>query len=562
MLIGAIQKSIKESWRSSFTSKLVTSEKKHASKIASYLKGEYAKGVDRYIERGAVGATDDLFKNTDLKNFYIDIYESIGVEFAVWYERNLDKFLSKSAGNRSTWAEKFAEVGATQAGTKVVIVQGTALTQLVGTIDKLFRDEEFQGLGRAQQGRILKSRFNQISTYQAERIVRTEATNAANQGIMASARDIFGENSLEKEWIASGDSRTRSFSRGDKAEHLAMDGTRVDYKERFSVPYSGGIDLMLHPGDPSAHAVNVINCRCSTAVLPKEGAQVREGVELTGFGGGLAARGTSLVGDQLVAAPKPAPAPVVEEVVKPKRIIPDELQDKINKGWDLGDISYLDNLADEGVEFRFATKKEANGSYYSDKGRQIVIVLGRRYTKSGKNLKHVVAHEYGHALHHTKGWITDKAKGRGYILDDDYDPDVIKHFKDQNQKIRSKKDTDYFFNLTYPKGGDRAQETLETYWNNYKKHEDRIIKKYGLTKEQYKRQWEAMHDYFGALTKEEIGGGHGYFYYSDRGVTGQMAEIFANAHDFYYNENFVFKDLYPDFYEDAINYMRTMLNKL
>ena len=317
MLIGAIQKSIKESWRSSFTSKLVTSEKKHASKIASYLKGEYAKGVDRYIERGAVGATDDLFKNTDLKNFYIDIYESIGVEFAVWYERNLDKFLSKSAGNRSTWAEKFAEVGATQAGAKVVIVQGTALTQLVGTIDKLFRDEEFQGLGRAQQGRILKSRFNQISTYQAERIVRTEATNAANQGIMASARDIFGENSLEKEWIASGDSRTRSFSRGDKAEHLAMDGTRVDYKERFSVPYSGGIDLMLHPGDPSAHAVNVINCRCSTAVLPKEGAQVREGVELTGFGGGLAARGTSLVGDQLVAAPKPAPvpAPEVEELI-------------------------------------------------------------------------------------------------------------------------------------------------------------------------------------------------------------------------------------------------------
>ena len=237
MLIGAIQKSIKESWRSSFTSKLVTSEKKHASKIASYLKGEYAKGVDRYIERGAVGATDDLFKNTDLKNFYIDIYESIGVEFAVWYERNLDKFLSKSAGNRSTWAEKFAEVGATQAGAKVVIVQGTALTQLVGTIDKLFRDEEFQGLGRAQQGRILKSRFNQISTYQAERIVRTEATNAANQGIMASARDIFGENSLEKEWIASGDSRTRSFSRGDTGEHLEVDGSGVDYKERFSVIY-------------------------------------------------------------------------------------------------------------------------------------------------------------------------------------------------------------------------------------------------------------------------------------------------------------------------------------
>lgn len=555
-----IRKSIQDSWRSSFSKKLTRSEAKQASRFRSFLKKEYFKGVDKFVESGSIRSTEDLFPQTQIKSLYIDLYESVGVDFASWYQRNIKKFLAKSAGNKTTWSDKFGQVGEREAARKVVIVQGTAKAQLINVVGRLFKDKDFQDLGRAQQARILKSKFGQISAYQAERIVRTEATNAANQGILQSATDIFGKNMLQKEWVASGDSRTRSFSRGDKAEHLGMDGTVVDYDQRFSVPYSGGIDLMMHPGDPSAHAVNVINCRCSIAVIPKEDAEVNEGLELTGFGGGLAARGTSLIGDQLVAAPKPAP--VVDEVVKPKRIVPDELQDKINKGWDLGDISYLDNLADEGVQFRFATKKQANGSYYNSQGKQIVIVLGRRYTKSGKNLKHVVAHEYGHALHHTKGWITDKAKGRGYILDDDYDPDVIKHFKDQNKKIRSKKDTDYFYNLTYPKGGDRHQETLEAYWSNFKKHEDRIIKKYGLTKEEYKRQWESMHDYFGALTKEEIGGGHGYFYYNDRGVNGQMAEIFANAHDFYYNANYVFKDLYPDFYEDAINYMKTMLNKL
>lgn len=300
-----IRKSIQDSWRSSFSKKLTRSEAKQASRFRSFLKKEYFKGVDKFVESGSIRSTEDLFPQTQIKSLYIDLYESVGVDFASWYQRNIKKFLAKSAGNKTTWSDKFGQVGEREAARKVVIVQGTAKAQLINVVGRLFKDKDFQDLGRAQQARILKSKFGQISAYQAERIVRTEATNAANQGILQSATDIFGKNMLQKEWVASGDSRTRSFSRGDKAEHLGMDGTVVDYDQRFSVPYSGGIDLMMHPGDPSAHAVNVINCRCSIAVIPKEDAEVNEGLELTGFGGGLGGEFTGLIGDDIVSTPKP-----------------------------------------------------------------------------------------------------------------------------------------------------------------------------------------------------------------------------------------------------------------
>ena len=119
---------------------------------------------------------------------------------------------------------------------------------------------------------------------------------------MKSATDLFGKNNLQKEWIASLDERTRG-------THAAVNGTVVEYEEAFNV----GGDLMQHPADPAGSASNVINCRCSIALIPKADAELQEGVELEGFGGALAARTSRLVGDELVTAAKPTKE-VVEEV--------------------------------------------------------------------------------------------------------------------------------------------------------------------------------------------------------------------------------------------------------
>jgi hypothetical protein len=65
-----------------------------------------------------------------------------------------------------------------------------------------------------------------------------------------------------KEWIAAKDNRTRRMPR-DQNDHLNMDGVKVPMDQKFVVPALKYIDNMLHPGDSTAHAGNVCNCRCT-----------------------------------------------------------------------------------------------------------------------------------------------------------------------------------------------------------------------------------------------------------------------------------------------------------
>jgi len=292
-------------WRVSFGNLLQKQERRIASKFRSYLKEEYNKAIDQAIERQSMQSLDPLFKENDLKNLYIDLYRTIGTRFALWYEEAYKNMIQKN-GNRDTWSETFAAVGEREAGRKIKIVQGTAKDEIRRVLGSLFKDPDFRSQGSVVQGRILRNQYNKISQYQAERIVRTEATNAANQGVLKGATDFFGANALEKEWIASLDERTRG-------SHRSVDGQKVPYNEPFKVPSKFGVDLMMHPADPNGSAANVINCRCSMALIPKEDAMLQEGVELQGFGGGLAAQATEIVGNELVAAAKPAKE-VVEEV--------------------------------------------------------------------------------------------------------------------------------------------------------------------------------------------------------------------------------------------------------
>lgn len=296
----------RELWRVSFANLLDKEERKMASKFRSLLKREYNKAIDQAVEAGGMQPMDGLFKEQEIKELYIDLYRTVGMRFASWYEEAYEKLIKKSNGNRSTWATTFAGVGEREAGKKIVIVQGTAKDQIRRVIGGLFKDANFTSEGAVVQGRILRQQFNEITQYQAERIVRTEATNAANQAVMKSATDLFGANVLEKEWIASADERTRN-------SHRSVDGQIVPYDEPFKVPAKFGVDLMMHPADPNGSAANVINCRCSIAMIPKEDAMLQEGVELEGFGGGLAAQGTRLIGDELVSTAKPAKE-VVEEI--------------------------------------------------------------------------------------------------------------------------------------------------------------------------------------------------------------------------------------------------------
>jgi len=203
------------------------------------------------------------------------------LHFAKWYAKSFDKYIQKGL-NPSTfvdqWSNSFASLGSAIGAKRVTLVSGTAKQTLTKITQRLLTDSDFMMLGAAEKGRILKSQFNKYSNYQAERLVRTEATAAANFATMESATTIFPGAQMMKEWIASFDDRTRS------THSEAGSSDPIPYNEAFMV----GGSFMLYPGDPSGPASEVINCRCSVAPFPKSEAQtVSEITDINfGLGGG------------------------------------------------------------------------------------------------------------------------------------------------------------------------------------------------------------------------------------------------------------------------------------
>lgn len=106
----------------------------------------------------------------------------------------------------------------------------------------------------------------QLLLWRARRIVRTENTLASFYGLRLATEK--SEYETGKEWIAANDHRTRH-------GHRKVDGEVVDEDGRFQVGVYNhkGIllrtEMMFGPGDPEASAENVINCRCTTALVAK-----------------------------------------------------------------------------------------------------------------------------------------------------------------------------------------------------------------------------------------------------------------------------------------------------
>lgn len=529
----------RELWRVSFANLLDKEERRMASKFRSLLKREYNKAIDQAVEAGGMQSMDGLFKEQEIKELYIDLYRTIGMRFASWYEEAYEKLIKKSNGNRSTWATTFAGVGEREAGKKIVIVQGTAKDQIRRVIGGLFKDADFTSEGSVVQGRILRQKFNEITQYQAERIVRTESTNAANQAVMKSATDLFGANALEKEWIASADERTRN-------SHRSMDGQRVPYDEPFKVPAKFGVDLMMHPADPNGSAANVINCRCSMAMIPKEDAMLQEGVELEGFGGGLAAQGTRLIGDELVSTAKPAKE-VVEEAVeyefKPSNF------DEFAAG-QVKDDSYLGLLK---KDWKLKTATEEEGSAMMPNDGAVRIYLGRHKETRAK----ILAHEFGHAVDDDLGWTGWRANQT--------DPRI--------KKLMSKQAKD----LGYKRGGklDPLGQDLQKKWGggdynvflererNMFEHEKWIETQRSkfpkLSDEDFEESVGAVADWLGSVTTNTIGWGHKQSYMKKPYL--RAKEFIAHSFENKYVGNEVFRYYFPQQYQETIDLLDELIKE-
>lgn len=159
----------------------------------------------------------------------------------------------KSAGGPpvKTFVTDYANSGA--AMKKVTDITDITRERLVNTLRQAGDDKLAK--------RDVAKRIRESTGFSAKRsllIARTETTMAANIGAYGSAM-ASGLN-LEKYWIATDDNRTRD-------SHAEMLGSKpLPMDEAFEV----GSSLMMYPGDPSAPAEEVCNCRCILAFRPVE----------------------------------------------------------------------------------------------------------------------------------------------------------------------------------------------------------------------------------------------------------------------------------------------------
>ena len=120
-------------------------------------------------------------------------------------------------------------------------------------INEILTDGYREGKGINDVSRRITERFDQLRTWEAKRIARTEIHTAQNMGVMNSYESLGVEYT---QWVAAHDSRTRR-------SHIDIDGEIIPFGGTYS-------NKLKYPGDTSGPIEEWINCRCSNApfVMP------------------------------------------------------------------------------------------------------------------------------------------------------------------------------------------------------------------------------------------------------------------------------------------------------
>lgn len=246
--------------RNKWETQLNKAERQNVRNVYAVYRNEYRKAIPIVAENQPID-NRTIFKTEDMTAMLVELYRSIGLQFALWYYREFRNFLPKAAPNldllSEQWAADFENYGKRYAAQQIVLLQGTALSTLKRVTRQLFLDEAFQLAGSTERARILQKRFDKLSYMQAERIVRTEATTAANYSIQKSALTVYPKEQLKKRWITSMDGRERDW-------HGVANGQEVNMDQQFMV----GGEMLDRAGMGSAR--NRINCRCVTMPIPQK----------------------------------------------------------------------------------------------------------------------------------------------------------------------------------------------------------------------------------------------------------------------------------------------------
>lgn len=138
-------------------------------------------------------------------------------------------------------------------------INATTKKKLRKALSESIFDGEGLELRKEALIKAVRGLFDDQKKSRAELIARTESCTTMNAGGNELYK-MFGF--TQKEWISVQDDRTRD-------SHLVMDGVVVPIEEKFDVPESENApeSWMEYPGDATAPAGQVCNCRCTMVAV-------------------------------------------------------------------------------------------------------------------------------------------------------------------------------------------------------------------------------------------------------------------------------------------------------
>lgn len=242
-------------------------ERKFMGRVFDALEWQVEQALPIIKARGpemAKGQIDMMVFNEKVEPILTDLHILAGLFFANKGLREINRAVrmqtkAASFGFNEEWAEDIIAYFKLHLLDKAVIpVSQTTRDQILEVLEQGQRE----GWGYERIADALRD--PKMLLWRARMIVRTETLKATDIGRKLAADKSDYETG--KEWIAANDHRTRH-------SHRAIDGEIIAQDAKFAVSIYAkglpiGVDMMTGPGDPTASAGNVINCRCTAALVP------------------------------------------------------------------------------------------------------------------------------------------------------------------------------------------------------------------------------------------------------------------------------------------------------
>lgn len=194
-----------------------------------------------------------LVTKSPMETAYREVYLKVGVLHAAFTLRRINTMGKKSAPGffSDAWNRLMSLFYTNYSASRVSDVTETTREKIQQALDDSY------GMTLSEQATYLTDTLgaDDFNRYRAMMIARTESTTAANYG--ASLGNEDADYLTAKTWIAVMDQNTRP-------DHVDANGQIVANTDFFIV----GSSEMYYPGDISAPASEVINCRCCVAYVP------------------------------------------------------------------------------------------------------------------------------------------------------------------------------------------------------------------------------------------------------------------------------------------------------